>query len=121
MFLLVNKGDRSGRTRIDHRRCGFIGRHVAKNLVSCGYSVRILDSLIEQVHGSDSAGRVRKALSDVELVVADVRDEDALGKAVRGVQSVIHLAAEVGVGQSMYAINRYVSCNDLAQRRCFSD
>ena len=26
--------------------------------------------------------------------------------------SVIHLAAEVGVGQSMYAIERYVSVND---------
>jgi dTDP-L-rhamnose 4-epimerase len=48
----------------------------------------------------------------VEVVVGDVRDETALLRALKGVTKVVHLAAEVGVGQSMYAVDRYVSVND---------
>jgi dTDP-L-rhamnose 4-epimerase len=96
---------------------GFIGRNISKRLTSLGYEVRILDSLIDQVHGGgDLAAKLSR---DVELIVGDVRDEEALGRALRGVDSVIHLAAEVGVGQSMYAIERYVSCNDLGTAALF--
>ena len=44
--------------------------------------------------------------------VGDVRDEAAVLRALRGATKVVHLAAEVGVGQSMYAVDRYVSVND---------
>ena len=89
---------------------GFIGCHLARNLLGRGYHVRVLDSMIDQVH----AGRRRpEALpADVELIEGDVRDAGALGGALRGVDRVVHLAAEVGVGQSMYQIDRYVSVND---------
>jgi dTDP-L-rhamnose 4-epimerase len=90
---------------------GFIGRHVTHHLLKKGYHVRILDSLVEQVHH----GLKPASLSpDAELIVGDVRDEAALRRALAGVEAVIHLAAEVGVGQSMYAVERYVSGNDLA-------
>ncbi len=89
---------------------GFIGCHVASMLLQRGYEVRVLDSLIEQVH-SRSASR-HPVLGEVELIRADVRDLDRVTAALDGVDSVIHLAAEVGVGQSMYAIDRYVSVND---------
>jgi dTDP-L-rhamnose 4-epimerase len=98
---------------------GFIGRHVARELASHGHEIRILDSLIDQVHGGEGASRIKKALPDAELIIGDVRDDDALGRALRGVDSVIHLAAEVGVGQSMYAVDRYVSCNDLGTATLF--
>jgi dTDP-L-rhamnose 4-epimerase len=90
---------------------GFIGRAAAAELLGRGYRVRVLDSLIEQVHG----GRERpEGLSDeVELIRGDVRNGDAVGKALQGVDSVLHLAAEVGVGQSMYAVERYTSVNDV--------
>jgi dTDP-L-rhamnose 4-epimerase len=90
---------------------GFIGRRLAKNLLERGHRVRILDSFIEQVHGRRPARA--EIPEDVELVTADVRDGAAVRKALAGVDSVVHLAAEVGVGQSMYAIERYVSANDL--------
>lgn len=89
---------------------GFIGCHVARALLQRGYKVRVLDSLIDQVH---TRGAVRDAvLNHVEMIRADVRDLDRVSAALEGVDSVIHLAAEVGVGQSMYAIDRYVSVND---------
>jgi dTDP-L-rhamnose 4-epimerase len=89
---------------------GFIGRYVARALLAEGHRVRVLDSLIEQVHGG--RGRPEELDPDVELVVGDVRDEAALRRSLAGVDKVVHLAAEVGVGQSMYAVDRYVSVND---------
>jgi len=88
---------------------GFIGRYLCQELMEHGHHVRIIDNLSEQVHGSADAERP----SDVELVHADVRDGQAVAAALTGVDGVFHLAAEVGVGQSMYEIARYVGVNDL--------
>lgn len=87
---------------------GFIGSHVVRRLLDRGYEVRVYDRLVEQVHGS--AGP-RHVSSGAELIRADVRDEESLRAALRGVDSVIHLAAQVGVGQSMYEIDSYVDAN----------
>jgi dTDP-L-rhamnose 4-epimerase len=89
---------------------GFIGRHVVRALLSRGDEVRVLDSLIEQVHPQ---GRTAESVpDDVELIQADIRDGEALRRALDGVDKVVHLAADVGVGQSMYLIERYVSVNE---------
>ena len=90
---------------------GFIGCHVVSALLQAGYEVRVLDSLIEQVH--DKSAKHHPVLSHTHFVQADVRDQANVAKALIGVDHVIHLAAEVGVGQSMYAIERYVSVNDV--------
>jgi dTDP-L-rhamnose 4-epimerase len=84
---------------------GFIGSHLADRLLAAGHRVRALDNLTEQVHGG--AARPEYLDDDVELVVGDVRDRDVVRKALDGVDSVIHLAARVGVGQSMYEIANY--------------
>ncbi len=91
---------------------GFIGSHLADYLLASGAAVRALDVLSPQVHGP---ARARPAYLDpeVELVVGDCRDPGAVRKALRGVDAVVHLAAAVGVGQSMYEIARYVGVNDL--------
>jgi dTDP-L-rhamnose 4-epimerase len=89
--------------------CGFIGRHVTEELLEQGYEVRILDALIEQVH-ADAEVTVPDA---AEVIRGDVRDKAAVEHALDGVEGVVHLAAEVGVGQSMYEIARYVGGNDL--------
>ncbi|SFV35516.1 dTDP-L-rhamnose 4-epimerase [Devosia crocina] len=89
--------------------CGFIGRHVTQELQEQGYKVRLLDSLIDQVHGDTAAAQAE----GVELIRADIRDKAAVSEALDGVEGVVHLAAEVGVGQSMYEIARYVGGNDL--------
>ena len=91
---------------------GFIGSHLAAELLGRGYAVRALDNLSPQVHGCEQK-RPAYLPDDVELIVGDVRDPDAVQKALRGVDAVYHLAATVGVGQSMYEIRRYTDVNNL--------
>jgi len=89
---------------------GFIGSHLADKLISKGYNVRVMDVLIPQVHG-ENAGWPAHLNNKVERVKADVRDKDAFCKALNDMDAVFHFAAEVGVGQSMYEIERYVDTN----------
>jgi dTDP-L-rhamnose 4-epimerase len=89
---------------------GFIGSHLVDALVERGHSVRILDSIVEQVHGDTLPDHLNK---QAEFIRADVCDADAVSKALDGIDVVYHEAAEVGVGQSMYEIVRYVKANDL--------
>lgn len=88
---------------------GFIGRHVVAGLLTTGHRVRVLDALIEQAHYQGGAPNLP---DEVEFIEADIRDEAALDLALRGADSLIHLAAEVGVGQSMYQVQRYVETNE---------
>jgi len=89
---------------------GFIGRHLARTLLERGDTVRVLDNLIEQVHPTGTLPA--EIAGEVELVRADIRDGEAVRSALLGIDQVVHLAAEVGVGQSMYAVDRYTSVND---------
>jgi len=84
---------------------GFIGSHLADELLERGHTVRALDNLTPQVH--ESAARPDYLHPDVELHVGDVRDASAVKRALEGVDAVVHLAARVGVGQSMYEIAHY--------------
>ncbi len=88
---------------------GFIGRYLCEDLLAQGHRVRVVDGLIDQVHGTGAP----RLSSDVEFIRADIRDAAAIDTALVGVDGVFHLAAEVGVGQSMYEIARYVGANDL--------
>lgn len=91
---------------------GFIGSHLADELISAGYRVRVLDSLSPQVHGP--GGRRPEYLNEeAELVVGDVRDPELVKRTLRGVDAVFHLAAMVGVGQSMYEVEQYTSVNNV--------
>jgi dTDP-L-rhamnose 4-epimerase len=96
---------------------GFIGRAVSKELLRRGNEVRVLDSLIEQVHGD--RGRPDDFPDGAELIVGDIRNKDVVTRALKGVDSIIHLAAEVGVGQSMYAVERYTSVNETGSAVLF--
>ena len=96
---------------------GFIGRAVARELLRRGNDVRVLDSLIEQVHGDRD--RPEDFPDEAELIVGDIRNKDVVTRALQEIDSVIHLAAEVGVGQSMYAVERYTSVNETGSAVLF--
>lgn len=87
---------------------GFVGSHVADALLRQGHQVRIFDNLTPQVH---HAGWPDYLPDDLELMRGDMRDPDAVQRAVTGMDVVFHLAAAVGVGQSMYEISHYMGSN----------
>jgi dTDP-L-rhamnose 4-epimerase len=92
---------------------GFIGSHLVRTLLERGDEVVVLDSLEPQVHGD-----VAPDIPDgVELIVGSVGDAEAADRALRGVDRVVHLAAAVGVGQSMYEIARYTERNTMDTAR----
>ncbi|HEX6715614.1 MAG TPA: NAD-dependent epimerase/dehydratase family protein [Pyrinomonadaceae bacterium] len=89
---------------------GFIGSHLVDALIDRGHRVRILDAVVEQVHGDAGPQYLNPK---AEFLQGDVCDPDLVDRALEGIDIVYHKAAEVGVGQSMYEITRYVRANDL--------
>ena len=89
---------------------GFIGSHLVARLVDEGDEVVVIDSLEPQVHG----GTPPEFPDGVTFLEGDVGDRELVERALAGVDSVVHLAAAVGVGQSMYEIERYVDVNTAA-------
>src|SRR5215204_3951393 len=87
---------------------GFIGSHLTDELLKHGYNIRMLDNLSEQVHGA-GPGRPAYLSSEAEFFQADIRDSKAVAEALKGIDAVYHFAAAVGVGQSMYQIEKYTS------------
>ena len=89
---------------------GFIASHCAALLLQHNYSVKALDNLDAQIHGSDRRppGYLDRR---VELIVGDVRSPRTVRRALADVDAVIHLAARVGVGQSMYEVADYTDVN----------
>ena len=93
---------------------GFIGSHIALNLIRKGYDVTVLDNLLEQIHGTDPdrTSPLYCSIKDkVRFIIGDVCDKSLLMQALEDVDYVIHLAAETGTGQSMYEIKRYIDVN----------
>jgi dTDP-L-rhamnose 4-epimerase len=91
---------------------GFIGSHLTDELLKRGYRVRIIDNLLPQVHNCISE-KPSYLNSEAEFIKADICDSFALRKALKGVRAVFHLAAAVGVGQSMYQIKKYTQINNI--------
>jgi dTDP-L-rhamnose 4-epimerase len=87
---------------------GFVGSHLADALLAGGHAVRILDNLTRQVHGEELPSYLSP---EAELVQADIRDAAAVRRVLEGVDVVFHMAAAVGVGQSMYEIAQYIGVN----------
>jgi dTDP-L-rhamnose 4-epimerase len=93
---------------------GFIGSHVVDRLVAGRHEIVVLDNLDPQVHGSDAQPRhiaSHIASGAVRFLRGDVTDRGALSGALEGMEAVVHLAATVGVGQSMYEPLYYVHTN----------
>jgi dTDP-L-rhamnose 4-epimerase len=87
---------------------GFLGSHMVDRLLERGFHVRVFDNLTPQVHPN---GFPEYLANDIEFLSGDMRDLDRVKFAVAGVDVIFHLAAVVGVGQSMYEIDHYMGAN----------
>jgi dTDP-L-rhamnose 4-epimerase len=87
---------------------GFIGTHLAMIALQAGHRVRILDNLSPQIHGDQPRYAHPPG---AEFMLGDVTVRSDLERALQGVDTIIHLAAETGTGQSMYEIDRYYRVN----------
>src|SRR5687767_794878 len=92
--------------------CGFIGKVLSLRLVRNGYKVRILDSLSEQIHGSNP-DLPWLGQNGIELIRGSVVSRRDCKAALEGIDVVAHLASETGTGQSMYELTRYMETNVL--------
>lgn len=92
---------------------GFIGSSLALKLLSKEYEVVALDNLSPQIHGDDyNDSYTFNLIKDkVDFIRGDVTNEADWSKALKGVDTVVHLAAETGTGQSMYQVEKYVDTN----------
>ncbi|MBM4133157.1 MAG: NAD-dependent epimerase/dehydratase family protein [Nitrospira sp.] len=96
---------------------GFVGSHTVDLLLEQGHEVVVVDNLDPQVHGTVSGSPPNLAAHErnarLRFIRGDVRDAAVLTPAMAGVEAVLHLAAAVGVGQSMYQPYHYCSVNEV--------
>lgn len=93
---------------------GFIGSNLALKLIAKGYNVTVLDNLSPQIHGEtpELTSPLYKSIKDkVNFIKGTVTSRSDWGKALVGVDAIVHLAAETGTGQSMYEIEKYTDVN----------
>jgi dTDP-L-rhamnose 4-epimerase len=89
---------------------GFIGSHLVDALIDRGHEVAIYDNFEPQVHKTEPEYLNKNA----ELIRADVRDKETLKNAIMDTEIIFYQAAMVGVGQSMYQVEKYVDVNTFA-------
>ncbi len=68
---------------------GFIGSHLTDELLNRGYRVRIIDNLLDQVHGNGAA-KPSYLNDEAEFIKADICDPEVIKKALKGVKAVFH-------------------------------
>ena len=93
---------------------GFIGSHLVDLLLDRGFAVTVLDALLPQVHGDaemDEEGWPVYLNKDARRIKANLLDDGVFRDALEGVTHLAHLAASVGVGQSMTNIVDYTQNN----------
>ena len=76
---------------------GFIGRHLVKSLIKSGNKVRVYDNL-ENSSKESISGLIRNSVS---FVNGDTTNYNLLSRAISGYDTVIHLAAQINVQESI--------------------
>lgn len=109
--MVAAEGFLRGRSVLVTGGAGFIGSHLTRELIQRGAQVRVLDNLDPQAHENPEAAQARVTGYGAEFIEADVCDRAIWPRALHGVEFVVHFAAMVGVGQSMYEIRRYCEAN----------
>ncbi len=90
---------------------GFIGSHLTEELVKKGYQVRAF----VYYNSFNSWGWLdtmpKDIMENVEIFQGDIRDPNGVQEAMRGTDSVFHLAALIGIPFSYHSPDTYVDTN----------
>jgi len=94
---------------------GFIGSYLCDLLFRKEHDVVIIDNLQEQIHGEDKYNSFlfRSIAGKARFYEEDILNSPSLGELIEETDIIVHLAAETGVGQSMYNVFNYVRTNSL--------
>ena len=89
--------------------CGFIGSHLSEYLVEIGYQVKVFD----RYNSENSWGWLEKSKykKEIEVILGDIRDFDSVLNASKGCESIIHLAALIGIPYSYVSPLAYIKTN----------
>jgi dTDP-L-rhamnose 4-epimerase len=93
---------------------GFIGSALALKLINKGYKISVLDNLCQQIHGDNpeiTSPLYKSIKGKVQFIVGSVTSREVWEKAIKGQDTIVHLAAKTGTGQSMYEIEDYTNVN----------
>jgi dTDP-L-rhamnose 4-epimerase len=93
---------------------GFIGSNLCLKLVEKNYEVTVIDSLSEQIHGSNpliNSALYNSVKDKIVFIYDTILNPESIEKAIGDNEIIVHLAAETGTGQSMYDIHNYVNVN----------
>lgn len=96
---------------------GFIGSHLVDHLLDRGFEVSVLDCLLDQVHGDaekDAEGWPVYLNTSAHRIKGNILDDGVFEASLKGITHLAHLAASVGVGQSMTNIVEYTQNNTMA-------
>ena len=80
---------------------GFIGCNIANRLAEEGHQILVYDALSRPGVEKNLAWLKERHGGKIGSVVADIRDEDQLGRAAREAKAVFHMAAQVAVTTSL--------------------
>jgi NAD dependent epimerase/dehydratase len=88
---------------------GFIGSHLTESLVESGYNVKAF----VRYNSRNCWGWLEESRhkSEIEIVSGDIRDLDSVKNALKGCDSVFHLAALVGIPYSYLSPMAYIRTN----------
>jgi dTDP-L-rhamnose 4-epimerase len=89
---------------------GFIGINLCRALVKENHKIRVLDNFSQQIHGNNK-NLPDDLVNKIELINCDIRDKQCIIDSLVDIDTIVHLAAETGTGQSMYEIEHYYSVN----------
>ena len=88
---------------------GFIGSHLSEYMVRKGYKVIVYDKY--NINNSWGWLENSKLKNEIEVILGDIRDYDQLNKISKGVDSLIHLAALIGIPYSYISPLAYIKTN----------
>ena len=91
--------------------CGFIGSHVVERLVKKGFNVSAFTFYNSRGSNGWLDNIDKKIFKEINIIAGDIRDHDFLVNNTKKVETLLHLAALIGIPYSYHAPKSYIETN----------